>query len=221
VSLTRFVHVISPLAPFVVTCFSGTCFPLCSRIESNCRSIRHACRRQPNRRRTRRVSALFSVIATEASNFLPLFYRSPIPSSYSLPSIPASDPWLLLAGTLPFISYPYRASLRIGLRCLHSPPCRTPARISGKDFPLPFSTGSNQPPLTRFFPIPPLPSPFTFTCLFLSLSALYAIIVHSLFFYKFSRLPPELRHLRALHNRSFMSPLQKTERNGKVSTLLR
>ncbi len=44
------------------------------------------------------------------------------------------------------------ASLRIGLRCLHSPRCRTPARISGKDFPLHSCTGSNQPPLMFFFP---------------------------------------------------------------------
>jgi hypothetical protein len=164
-------HVFPPRLPVMFPTFP---------IESNCRSIRHACRRQPNRRRTRQVSALFSVIATEASDFLPLFYRCPhtILLLTTLDSCFRSVAATRWHTALHFI--PHRASLRIGLRCLHSPPCRTPARISGKDFPLPFSTGSNQPPLTRFFPSLPL---FTFTCLFLSLSALYAIIVHFAFFF--------------------------------------
>jgi hypothetical protein len=137
-------------------------------IESNCRSIRHACRRKPNHRRTRQVSALFCVIATEVSNLLPLFYRS-LYHPHSLPSIRASDPWLLHAGMLASF-HTHRASLRIGLGCLHSPRCRTPAGISGKDFPLPLCTGSNQLSLTCFF----LPSLFTSFPAFSFLSALHA-----------------------------------------------
>ena len=65
--------------------------------ETNCRSIHHACSRQPNHRRTRQVSVIICVIATEVSYPHPLFYRS-ISYTHSQPSIRASDPWLLYAG---------------------------------------------------------------------------------------------------------------------------
>jgi len=87
------------------------------------------------------------VIATEASNLLPLFYRLHHP--FTLDSCFRSVAATTLAPTR-FLKL-YRASLRIGLRCLHSPRCRTPARISGKDFPLPSHAGSNQPSLILFF----------------------------------------------------------------------
>ena len=191
-------------------------------IESNCRSIHHACRRQPNHRRTRQVSTIFCVIATEASNLLPLFYRS-----LSHPHYPRFVLPIRGCCTLACWSHftPYRASLRIGLRCFHSPRCRTPARISGKDFPLPFCTDSNQPSLMCFFfyPLPFAITTFSFSPLYTPPDLTATIIVYSsIFFFRtvFFRLPLGLRHLRALQNRSFTGILQKTERNGKVSTLL-
>jgi hypothetical protein len=80
--------------------FSATLFPVpfsTIPFESNCRSIHHACSRQPNHRRTRQVSVIICVIATEVSYPHPLFYRT-ISYTHTQPSIRASDPWLLYAG---------------------------------------------------------------------------------------------------------------------------
>lgn len=100
------------------------------------------------------------MIATEASNLLPLFYRSLSLSSLLYPRfvLPIRGCYTL-ACLLHFIPPPrfpqlHYASLRIGLRCLHSSRCRAPARISGKDFPLHSCTGCNQPPLMFFFFLP-------------------------------------------------------------------
>src|SRR6266702_556330 len=53
---------------------SSTLFPVSFStvpIESNCRSIRHACSRQPNHRRTRQVSVIICVIARKSLTLVP------------------------------------------------------------------------------------------------------------------------------------------------------
>ncbi|KAI0248531.1 hypothetical protein BJV78DRAFT_790012 [Lactifluus subvellereus] len=53
-------------------------------------------------------------------------------------------------------------------RCFHSPRCRTLARISGKDFPLPLCTGSNHHFLICFFyPLPFAITAFSFSPLYM------------------------------------------------------
>jgi hypothetical protein len=97
------------------------------------------------------------VIATEASNLLPLFPSStapcPYPRSFTLDSCfrsVAATRWHVCCISYHPPRFP-QTSLRIGLRCLRRPRCRAPARISGKDFPLHSCTGCNQPPLMFFF----------------------------------------------------------------------
>jgi len=92
------------------------------------------------------------VIATEASNLLPLFYRSLFLSSLlTLDSCFRSVAATTLACLLHFIPTPrFLCFPADRLRCLHSSRCRTPARISGKDFPLPSCAGNNQPSLICF-----------------------------------------------------------------------
>lgn len=148
------------------------------------------------------------MIATEASNLLPLFYRSLSLSSllYSRFVLPIRGCYTL-ACLLHFIPPPrfpqlHYASLRIGLRRLHSPRCRAPARISGKDFPLHSCTGCNQPPLMFFF-----------SSFLSSLSALHAFRSHGhhTFFPSFFRLPLGLPHPTL--SQYFLGIPQKPDRN--------
>ena len=151
------------------------------------------------------------MIATEASNLLPLFYRSLSLSSLLYPRfvLPIRGCYTL-ACLLHFIPPPrfpqlHFASLRIGLRCLHSPRCRAPARISGKDFPLHSCTGCNQPPLMFFFlsflPFLPVRS----TCLPISWPP-------SFFFPRIFRLPLGLPH-PSLLGQSFFGVPQKPDQD--------
>jgi len=157
------------------------------------------------------------VIATEASNLLPLFYR--LHHSFTLDSCFRSVAATTLAPTR-FLKL-YRASLRIGLRCSHSPRCRIPARISGKDFPLPSHAGSNQPSLMLFF--------FFFLS---SLSALHTPrsrgrhpILLPLFFFSFKFCPFRhllgLRRLHPLLDRLFIGNSQRPVRHEALRLLCR
>lgn len=215
---------------------SATLFPVpfsTVPIESNCRSIRHACSRQPNHRRTRQVSVIICVIATEVSYPHPLFYRS-ISYPHSQPSIRASDPWLLHAGVFASLHAPvsrffqnHCASMRIGLRCFHSSRCRVPAgiSISGKDFPHSFCIDNSQPFLIFFFFL--LPS---YVFQHFVLSALRApqshvdLHCHSFLLLSicvFFRLPQRLRHPGTLKSQLLIGITQKMDRNEKSSMSIR
>jgi hypothetical protein len=157
-SLTSLVRRI-PHAPCVVTCVSATSLVSASDLPNRMELQINPPRLQMLTSSSADLASLryLCVIATEASNLLPLFYRSLFLSSLlTLDSCFRSVAATTLACLLHFIPIPrflklYCASLRIGLRCLHSSRSRTPARISGKDFPLPSHAGSNQPSLISFF----------------------------------------------------------------------
>ena len=106
------------------------------------------------------------------------------------------------------------------MRCLHSPRCRTPARISGKDFPLPSHAGSNQPPLMLFFSLflSFLPSP-----LYIPHGRVVVPILLPLFFFPFKlclfRLLLGLRHLHTLLDRLFIGNPQRPDRHEALTLL--
>lgn len=146
------------------------------------------------------------MIATEASNLLPLFYRSlSLSSLLTLDSCfrsVAATRWHVCCisyHNLASLKLLY-ASLRIGLGCLHSPRCRIPARISGKDFPL-----TRVPAVTNL-------------CFFFRpfLSALHASRSHGhhpLFPPSNFRLPLGLPPLRTLPGKYFVGNPQKPDQN--------
>jgi hypothetical protein len=166
------------------------------------------------------------VIATEASNLLPLFYRSlPIPILTPYPRFVLPIRGCHHAGMFCCISFRffklYRASLRIGLRCLHSPRCRNPARISGKDFPLPFNAASNQPSLICFFFSIASSLPLRFTCPFIacpsSPRSLNFFYLFKLYIFRFLG----LRHLRTLPSWPFIGNFRMPVRHQLLTLLSR
>jgi hypothetical protein len=218
----------------IITCFPPPSFPFrfsTVPIESNCRSIRHACSRQPDHRRTRQVSVIICVIATEVSYPHPLFYRS-ISSTHSQPSIRPSDPWLL---HVCFIACS-RLSLPPTPLCFSADRVKMFSQLSlpspGRN--LHQRQGFSSPFLHRQQPtfsnilfflylhmfsnilFYPLYARFNLTSTFIAI--LFLLLSVCVFCFRF---PQRLRHPGTLKSQLLIGITQKMNRNEKLSTSLR